>query len=115
MEMLHSRANSSKRSSINLWANDRKHMSVNLQLFKIIFEEKAPRTGFALILAVDLAIAKEKWIQDCVKTFIEKYTRATAADVRNVKENWGNRWISTKLINGPFENGFIIHNSCHIY
>ncbi len=90
-------------------------MSLKLLLYKIIFEEKAPKMGVVYLLAIGPENAKKMWIQDCINEFKTRYSRSTPLDVINVRLNWENRWMSTELIKGPFTNGFIIHNSCNIY
>lgn len=89
-------------------------MVVNLFLYEISFD-CGMETRVAYVLANTPERARNSWVQNCAAIFVTKYPAANVREIFNVKQNWENQWISTTLIEGPFQNGFIIHNNCHIY
>lgn len=73
---------------------------MNLKLYKIVYRnEISAKEWFAFILADCRATAYASWIKHMVPS-------------KNIytTERWAQLYVRTEIIDGPFENGFIICN-----
>lgn len=93
-------------------------MTITLNLYRIIFEASNlmkiishRKYGFAFILAVSPESAKQKWITDSVESYRREYPSNQKMEI--IISRWEDRWELTELIEGPFENGFVICNTAN--